>query len=107
MEKLSKDKSINITAMCDARCFLSETIEDDIDSIYVKLIEITNVLITKGAEESSFILNVSNEMYNLVNSQNKFKVYKNNNIPDDQIEIESNIGKSVLIIENIFEKTNE
>ena len=99
-----------------------ETILDKYESLYVKLIEITNFMLRKGASEESLelilpenIFNIfagcyaafSEEQYEKSNGRtylgrlnNRWKLYVDDNIPEDKIKIESNIDNAVLLIAN-------
>jgi hypothetical protein len=47
---------VSCQCMCDARCFLGDTLKEKYESVYLKIVEMTNVLLAKGADESSLTL---------------------------------------------------
>jgi hypothetical protein len=51
VEDCKKDPTINVWGVCDASNFLAETYMERYESLYIKIVEMTNVLIAKGASE--------------------------------------------------------
>ncbi len=105
----AKDPTIKNWSVCDANTFLADTIMESYESLYVKIHETTNVLLAKGASSESLTMIVPPYMTERLvhNSVNKWKVYQDDEMPKDQIEIGSDIGKAVLVVLNFPEKVGE
>lgn len=117
----AKDPTIKIWTMCDANTFLTNTVIETYESLYIKIHEMINVLLAKGASDVNLSLVVPPYMtekipYNSIDvggrqfvgwcGQN-WRVYHDPKMPKDQLEIESDIGKAVLVVLNFPEKVGE
>jgi len=114
IEECKKDPSNSVWAVCDASTFIAESYMERYESLYIKIVEMTNILIAKGASEDSLTLVVPPYMterlaHNSTQEQGRhhvgwcnmrWKVYQDSEMSKDTVEIGSDKGKAMLLVLN-------
>ncbi len=117
ISELQKDPAVNTVVVSHVANVLSESFRERYEWLYVKIYEVTMVLTAKGATPESLTLTVPPYMadqfvQNLELKEGKhfighlngrWRVSQDSNLPLDQVEIGSDIGRGVVIAEGFPE----
>lgn len=120
------DPTVKTFMVCDVRNALSESLKEKFEFIYVKMVEMTNILIAKGADPNPHKMkvvvskpvgymfdtngllgpyrysdDVEPDRVSLGWITQRWKMYADNNMPTSKIEINTSIGKGILIVDNL------
>src|SRR4051812_13973906 len=67
-DDLYTDPTVKTFAVCDARCFAADSFKECCECLYVKMVELTNVLISKGADPENMKAIVSETIGSMFDS---------------------------------------
>ncbi len=100
IEETKKDPTILTWAVCDASTFFGNNLKEKYEGLYMKVCELTNVILARGADESSLTL-ATGRYFGEIFKNNRWSQRVNDSMPNDRIEIGSNIGKVIIGIVNV------
>jgi hypothetical protein len=113
-ERLEKDPSVQIVSNIDAKNFVASTRKETLECIYVKLVELDIIMKSCGATDPKLVLAPEMAEYFppnirlretgrhfLGNCNSRWHIYQDSDFATNLFEIESSIGKVVLIVMNL------
>jgi hypothetical protein len=125
-DNIFTDPTVKTFAVCNADCALSESLKEKFEFVYVKMVEMTNVMIAKGADPDPYkmkvvvskLLGSIFDNYGVLGPYKapghvepdrvclgwvgqRWRVYADENAPTNKIEINTSIGKGILIVDNL------
>ncbi len=109
------DPTVSTVAICDYETFLGDTLKEKYESIYVKIIEVKNVLVSKaedkGLDVGKFSLRTGKFFAELVETfchseyfpmgEDRCMVFLDKSLHANKVLVECKAGRGVLIINNI------
>lgn len=108
-----KDKSITTVGMCDYKTFQGDTLKEKMENVYVKLVELHNILLSKTGHWERIPVKVGQTIYDMFDCSTshpsdgrnirygKFEIQLDKTLPSDGLTIESCGTKAALSIKNI------